>query len=213
MGREPVLKSGSFLDDRVAWSGAGSTAGRAARRPAAGFWRVGGRVEGSQELRKRLADARGREGAAVGPLGALPGETAIVDDAAGQPELGIRQQHQPGPAIRRLGVADARGGPVEGLLAEAVGVLNGTVTSDKFCVSRYGRLRLTWWRRPLRRRQGVAGTPSCSDSGTGGSDATHLANPSEHGRATGWASSLGSGVPTPPALGGRGATGGRLQCE
>ena len=213
MGGEPIRLSGGLLDSRVSSCWAGTTPERAPRRPSVGFWRVGGRVEGCQKLRKRLAHAGGRERASVGTLGALPGQAPVVDGAAGQAELGVRQQHQPGPAVRLLGVTDARGGPVEGLLAEAVGVLNGTVASDKFCVSRYGRLRLTWWRRSLHRRQGIAGTPSCSDPGTGGGDATHLANPSEHGRATGWARSLGSGVPTPPALGVRGATGGKRRCE
>jgi len=31
-------------------------------------------------------------------------------------------------------------------------VLDGQITSDKFCLSRFGRLRLTWWRRALRQR-------------------------------------------------------------
>src|SRR3954463_8342174 len=114
MGRRPVPESGSLLDGRVAWCRPGSAAEGASRRPAAGFWRVGGRVEGDQELRKRLADAGGCEGATVWPLGALPGETPILDSAAGQAELGVGEQHQPGPAISLLGVADARGGPVEG---------------------------------------------------------------------------------------------------
>src|SRR4051794_13568602 len=123
MGGESMRLSGGFLDGRAAWSWAGTPSERAPRRPSAGFWRVGGRVEGDQELRKRLADAGGCEGATVWPLGALPGETPILDSAAGQAELGVGEQHQPGPAISLLGVADARGGPVEGLLAEAVGVL------------------------------------------------------------------------------------------
>src|SRR4051794_6793885 len=46
-----------------------------------------------------------------------------LNGAAGQAELGVGQQHQPGPAIGLLGVPDARRGPVERLLAEAVGML------------------------------------------------------------------------------------------
>ena len=34
--------------------------------------------------------------------------------------------------------------------------LNGTITNDKFCMSRTGRLTLTWWRRPLRSRSAKA---------------------------------------------------------
>ena len=30
--------------------------------------------------------------------------------------------------------------------------LSGLITSDKFCVSRSGQLRLDWWRKPLRKR-------------------------------------------------------------
>jgi len=30
--------------------------------------------------------------------------------------------------------------------------LNGLIASDKFCWTRYGQLRLAWWRRPLRLR-------------------------------------------------------------
>ena len=30
--------------------------------------------------------------------------------------------------------------------------LNGLITNDKFCLTRRGRLALSWWRRPLRLR-------------------------------------------------------------
>lgn len=30
--------------------------------------------------------------------------------------------------------------------------LNGTITNDKFCLSRWGEMQLSWWRRPLRLR-------------------------------------------------------------
>jgi hypothetical protein len=30
--------------------------------------------------------------------------------------------------------------------------LDGLIASDKFCWTRHGRLRLDWWRRPLRLR-------------------------------------------------------------
>ncbi len=36
-------------------------------------------------------------------------------------------------------------------------VLNGTITNDKFCMSRSARLRLSWWRLPLHARAQVAG--------------------------------------------------------
>ncbi len=34
-------------------------------------------------------------------------------------------------------------------------VFNGTITNDKFCMSRTGRLQLSWWRLPLRAREEV----------------------------------------------------------
>jgi hypothetical protein len=51
-------------------------------------------------------------------------------------------------------MARPRGGPPQGLLAEPDGVLDGLIASDKFCWTRYGQLRLAWWRRPLRLRRG-----------------------------------------------------------
>src|SRR6187402_334359 len=123
MGREPLLESGGLFDGREAWCWAGPASERAPRRPSAGFWRVGGRVEGDQELRKPLAHAGGCEGTTGRTLGALPGEAPVLNGEAGQAELGVGQQDQPGPAIGLLGVADAGRGPVERLLAEAVGVL------------------------------------------------------------------------------------------
>jgi hypothetical protein len=31
--------------------------------------------------------------------------------------------------------------------------LNGMITNDKFCCTRWAQLRLSWWRRPRRLRQ------------------------------------------------------------
>ena len=31
--------------------------------------------------------------------------------------------------------------------------LNGMITNDKFCCTRWGKLKLSWWRRPVRLRQ------------------------------------------------------------
>jgi hypothetical protein len=38
------------------------------------------------------------------------------------------------------------------LLAPVHQPLDGLIASDKFCWTRYGQLRLVWWRRPLRLR-------------------------------------------------------------
>src|SRR3954470_1891944 len=123
VGWGPIPKSGGLLEGRVAAGGPRGAAGWPSGRAAAGFWRVRGGAEGGEELRKGLADAGGGEGAAGRPLGPLPGEAHVGDGAAGEAELGGGQEHEPGPAVRLLGVADARDGPVERPLAEAVGVL------------------------------------------------------------------------------------------
>ena len=34
--------------------------------------------------------------------------------------------------------------------------LNGIITNNKFCLSRTGRLQLSWWRLPLRTRKQIA---------------------------------------------------------
>src|SRR5688572_3461808 len=39
------------------------------------------------------------------------------------------------------------------LLAPPDQPLDGLITNDKFCLSRPGRLTLSWWRCPLRRRE------------------------------------------------------------
>ncbi len=44
--------------------------------------------------------------------------------------------------------------------------LNGTITNDKFCMSRAGRLRLSWWRLPLRAREAVIQAVEYPSEGT-----------------------------------------------
>ncbi len=34
-----------------------------------------------------------------------------------------------------------------------IDLLNGMITNDKFCCTRWSQLQLSWWRRPLRLRQ------------------------------------------------------------
>jgi hypothetical protein len=58
--------------------------------------------------------------------------------------------------------------------------LNGTITNDKFCMTRTGWLHLTWWRRPLRSRPAgadVSGYPSDETSRRGGTHETSVDNP------------------------------------
>ena len=43
---------------------------------------------------------------------------------------------------------------------------NGTITNDKFCLSRTGRLRLSWWRLPLSARETVTQAVEYPSEGT-----------------------------------------------
>src|SRR5215218_1260224 len=50
---------------------------------------------------------------------------------------------------------------------------DGLITNDKFCLSRFGQLKLSWWRLPLRLRETCpSGCPSLPNlSAAGGNDA------------------------------------------
>ena len=52
----------------------------------------------------------------------LPGSAEIVGEVAGQPELGVSADDEPGPAVALVGGADAGPGPPEGLFEEPEGV-------------------------------------------------------------------------------------------
>jgi hypothetical protein len=45
-----------------------------------------------------------------------------------------------------------KAGQQQPLFAKPEEVLNGMITNDKFCLTRWGALELSWWRRPLRLR-------------------------------------------------------------
>jgi len=83
-----------------------------------------------------------------------------------------------------------------------VGDFNGLITNDKFCLSRPGRLMLSWSRRPRRPRQSDAQAdyPPNDIAHCGGPHETTLARApafdSEPRRTT----SLGSGLPIPSAM-------------
>jgi hypothetical protein len=66
------------------------------------------------------------------------------------------------------------------MLQRAKVVFNGTITHDKFCMTRTGRLHLTWWRRPLRSRPAGAdasGYPCDATSRRGGIHETSMEHP------------------------------------
>ena len=70
---------------------------------------------------------------------------------------------------------------------------DGLITNDKFCLSRFGQLKLNWWRLPLRLRQPELGRcpVSQSISAAGGNDAG-LAGASRVAAPLGRTAALGS---------------------
>ena len=59
------------------------------------------------------------------------------------------QRKQPRPGGNRF---DARLGKAQPPFRVAKAGLNGMITNDKFCCTRWGKMPLSWWRRPLRLR-------------------------------------------------------------
>jgi hypothetical protein len=55
--------------------------------------------------------------------GPFPGVAQVRSERAGEAQLGVAGDDQPGPPVRRLRVADFRGGPAEDLPVQAEGVL------------------------------------------------------------------------------------------
>ena len=142
----------------------------------------------------------------LGREGRLPGEAQIDDHVACQAELEVRQQQEPRPPVRGGGGAQFGGGPAQRLLEEAEAMLNGLFTNDKFCLSRFGQLGLTWWRYPLRLR-GRHSDPQTASPGEvahrGGSHETAVVHSPADVRPPRWAATLGPRVSGDPGVGGR----------
>ena len=80
---------------------------------------------GPQSEHKSGAGAADAAGAQVGGrAGSFPGQVAIGDQGPGEPQLPDRGGQQPGPAVGRRRLADADGGPAQGVFAEAEEVLD-----------------------------------------------------------------------------------------
>lgn len=80
-------------------------------------WVGGGAVDAGKA---RSDTGRGEQ---VGRELALPGESMVGSDRAGQPELGVHGQDQQGPSVCCGWVAQHRSGPAQGLFDHAEGVL------------------------------------------------------------------------------------------
>ena len=154
-----------------------------------------------------------RAGVAGQPGGDMP-QAEPQRLGLGDAQVAVKQQGLR-PAGERAGKGDQRDPAVVGRpvvagqvpqprgLRAAVAVLNGLIASDKFCWIRGGRLRLGWWRRPLRLRQDKGATLPTETPGSGrGGHAAHLADPAGDQRAARCAGAVGSGLPARVALDG-----------
>src|SRR6476646_10137901 len=88
----------------------------------AGFWCTGQAGQGRVDVPEIPADPGGGEPASGG--GAFPGLAQILGQRPGQPELGMRGDDQPGPAVRCLRGAGLRAGPAQDLLEQPERVLD-----------------------------------------------------------------------------------------
>jgi hypothetical protein len=85
----------------------------------------------------------------------------------------------------------------EALPGRHVGVVNGLITNDKFCVSRQVHLQLTWSRYEVWRQRTVTlkTSPSAEMDSRGGCHETAMADSPADDRITGRPAAMGSGVP------------------
>ena len=113
--------SGGLLDGRVAFRPARSAASGPSRGASAGFRRLRGRAQLWQECRNGPADPYRRQ--AAGIVAPLPRQTPVGHARPGQAQLREGADHELRPKVGLLRVAHPRGGPPQGLLEEAEGVL------------------------------------------------------------------------------------------
>ena len=71
---------------------------------------------------------------------------------ASYPELQISNVHQMPPRCLMFSFGRLELIQKQVLFAKAEEMFNGMITNDKFCLTRWGQLHLSWWRRPLRLR-------------------------------------------------------------
>ena len=168
-GRDGPPRSGGLLDGRVARRRRRATPFGPARGAAAGFWRS---RDGGQPPRQRCktpVHARGREPGRRER--ALPRQPMVGHGAAGEAQLGVGREHQPGPAVGLLGQAHPRGDPPQDLLQESEGLLQigSPAVPPPEAVQVLGGRRT---RRPSRLRRRAATTarrrPGCAAGRAGG---------------------------------------------
>ena len=122
---------------------------------------------------------------------------APVLDHQDRQDLGEEPTARQGLAVRRQGVE------IEQRFPAFEHEFNGLITNDKFCLSRTGRLTLTWWRRALRLRDQAPGSSTTVpdlESDRGGGHEVLLAGSSPDGASLGRSSAVGSGLHAHPGL-------------
>ena len=96
-------------------------AGWASGSGSAGFRRTGRQGDLRSEEAKSAADPGG--GQPLGWAWPFPAAAQVDGEVAGQAQLGVRGDDQPGPAVGGGGVTQLGANPAEGLLEEPEGVL------------------------------------------------------------------------------------------
>ena len=101
--------------------------GRAAGAGFAGFRRAGQAGQCLADVPEPAADPGG--GQPAGRAGPLPGQPEVGSEAAGEVQLGVAGQDEPGPPVGGGRVAQLRAGPAEDLLEEPERVLLMQISS------------------------------------------------------------------------------------
>ena len=83
------------------------------------------------------------------------------------------------------------------------GLINGLITNDKFCLTRVGRLRLSWPRAQIRCQASTGAYPRGEITHRGGDHAAAapLARPAHRRGGSNRPAALGPGLSAPPAVG------------
>jgi hypothetical protein len=139
------------------------------------------------------------------PIKARP--LSVVDAGSGQmgqpPEAEKDDQQQP---IQTRSIRDDRAFQIPATAFEILeGRFNGLFTNDKFCLSRFGQLSLTWWRYPLRLRGRHSDLQTASlgeVAHQGGSHETAVAHSPADVRPSRRAATLGPRIAGDPGVGG-----------
>jgi hypothetical protein len=151
--------------------------------------------------RRRAARTVGRLGCGGGPARLFPplrhGKAAVLEECVGEHRHeDVAVQASPGAALEVI--------ETEFFLQLLVGLLNGLIANDKFCLARTLKLHLSWPRarhrlkRPALPHLSAEAIPHGAEHAT----AAHLARPAHRRSGGDRPAALGPGLPASPAVGG-----------